>query len=835
MSLSPLSSLSTLGRTLPIAEDIYKLLTNNGLQFRRKGDEFLIKECPFCDSGKDKADNQNKLSVNSETGVFNCFRCNTKGSWSDFLRFFGEPSRPTRFHEPTSSLHSKEKEIIAIWSKSIPLGDSNAETGREYFRKRGLTPPTGLSQIRYINELDHSPSGLKFPALLFGLNSPAGYLIGLQRIYLNQDGSKASTNPNKMSLGKLKGNAIRFDTPDKVLHIAEGPETSLAVREALNEPTWSTVSAIGLKEINIPTSVKTIFIWADKDKSKTGIKAAEELKNKLRLDGKDVTILLPPIELAEDSKGLDWLDILNEYGVNLIQETYEASKKQLEIEFLNTWAVPQDLPILNEEIPPLDPDILPKPLKDWLVDISERMQVPVELPLATALTALGSVLGRRVVIEPKALGDWKVYCNLWGALIAPPSMLKSPIISEVFSPLRLLAREAQERYEEEAKQKRADLIVLEQQIEKTTRDIRHKIEGKDHIKSSLDSLKCELQDLQEKIETLSPKLTRYIVNDSTIEKLGDILRDNPAGVLLLRDELIGFLKSLNKAGHESDRAFYLEGWNANSQYTFDRVSRGTITIPSMCISIFGGIQPAALQQYFSDAFERDSGGDGFFARFQLTVAPELSKEWKNVDRPPNENARAVALKIFKNIVSWGDGKEPVSVSFSSEAQEMFNEWYENLENRLRSDEMVSDAFSAVLGKYRSLMPALALIFEAVVSASQDIKLKDVGADSATNAMILVDLLEAHAKKIYAGSLKPALGAAQALARRIKRGDIVDGTTLRNIRRNEWTLLKNDSQINAGLSILEDCKWIRFEPENRRQGGRYEVIRLNPKLKLRGKS
>ena len=50
----------------------------------------------------------------------------------------------------------------------------------------------------------------------------------------------------------------------------------------------------------------------------------------------------------------------------------------------------------------------------------------------------------------------------------------------------------------------------------------------------------------------------YRTNDVTIERLGELLRENSRGLLINRDELIGLLRSLDKEGHESDRAFYLE-------------------------------------------------------------------------------------------------------------------------------------------------------------------------------------------------------------------------------------------------------------------------------------
>jgi Protein of unknown function (DUF3987) len=55
-----------------------------------------------------------------------------------------------------------------------------------------------------------------------------------------------------------------------------------------------------------------------------------------------------------------------------------------------------------------------------------------------------------------------------------------------------------------------------------------------------------------------------------------ILKENPQGVLYLRDELSGWIAQLDRRGRERDRTFYLETWDGDSDFTFDRVGRGTV-------------------------------------------------------------------------------------------------------------------------------------------------------------------------------------------------------------------------------------------------------------------
>lgn len=99
---------------------------------------------------------------------------------------------------------------------------------------------------------------------------------------------------------------------------------------------------------------------------------------------------------------------------------------------------------------------------------------------------------------------------------------------------------------------------------------------------------------------LAPIRRRYITNDPTVEKLGEILNQNPNGVLVSRDELVGLLRNLDKTGQEAARAFYIEAWNGNGRFTYDRVGRGTVDIEAAIVSIVGCIQPGPLRGYLRD-------------------------------------------------------------------------------------------------------------------------------------------------------------------------------------------------------------------------------------------
>ena len=92
----------------------------------------------------------------------------------------------------------------------------------------------------------------------------------------------------------------------------------------------------------------------------------------------------------------------------------------------------------------------------------------------------------------------------------------------------------------------------------------------------------------------------FRINDPTIEALQDILKDDPKCLLLERDELVGMLSQWEMQGHEMDRAFYLEAHTGLRGYSGARIVRGEFSIPILCLSLFGGIQPIKLVQYLRD-------------------------------------------------------------------------------------------------------------------------------------------------------------------------------------------------------------------------------------------
>jgi hypothetical protein len=311
---------------------------------------------------------------------------------------------------------------------------------------------------------------------------------------------------------------------------------------------------------------------------------------------------------------------------------------------------------------------------------------------------------------------------------------------------------------------------------------------------------------------------RYKTEDATVEKISKILLKNPRGILVHRDELSGWLRNLDKQGREGDRSFYLESWNGTGSFDVDRIGRGSLHIPALCLSILGSIQPGPLSSYVYQATQGEKGDDGLLQRFQLLVWPDPNPTWKNVDRWPDVEAKNRAYEVFRRLDALnpedfgasGEDEEGIpAVRFTGDAQEIFDQWRDELEVRLRSTEL-PPALESHLAKYRSLMPSLALIFQLIEFVDGSGDGGAVGLRAALQAAAWCKYLETHARRLYSSAENPAIEGARVLLERIRKGEVSDGDSTRSVYRKHWTKLSTPEEVNGACSVLEEFGWLRVE-------------------------
>jgi hypothetical protein len=497
----------------------------------------------------------------------------------------------------------------------------------------------------------------------------------------------------------------------------------------------------------------------------------------------------------------------------------------------NDWPDPGPVKTNLLPVQKLPFEILPEALRPWIKDSAHRMQSSPDFITMTVLTFTSSLIGTRCGIRPKKLDDWLVIPNLWGGMLGAPSTLKTPSMNEGLKPSARLEIEAKEKSAEEDNLYEVDLVEFQVQKESLKAQMKKANSGKGG--KSIEDIKDELLQLK---EPEKPTVTRYKTNDATIEKLSELCNENPAGLIVVADELVRLLSSWDKTGRESDRAFFLEAWNGDSSFTTDRIGRGTIFTEHLCLSVFGGIQPSKLIAYLRQSMSGFEN-DGLLQRFQLLVYPDEIKNWELVDKVPDRKARDRAYDVIKRLARMdfkehGANQEEADkfpyFHFSEEGQSLFNEWLTELEiEKLRAND--HPVLLEHFGKFRSLMPSLSLIFHLIDIADSESN-GPVSLSATKKAAAFCEYLESHARRIYGlvGDLDQQ--SASALAEKIKSEKLTDGFTVRDVYRQNWHLLNTKELAQLACSELVEAGWLQKYLTPPAFGQREKVeYKINPKI------
>jgi putative DNA primase/helicase len=496
------------------------------------------------------------------------------------------------------------------------------------------------------------------------------------------------------------------------------------------------------------------------------------------------------------------------------------------------WPDPAPLPTSLLPVAPFDYDMLPLSLRGWVTDVSKRMQCPPDYVAVTLMTALATVVGRKVAVRPKKQDDWAVVANVWGLCIGPPGIMKSPAQNEGLRPLRALAAQARQNFDVAMAEYKIKAAAAEARTDNNKKVARRKLAK--NAKAVIDNLLRPVTPDGEE-----PVLTRYITSNATYEALAVLMQQNPNGLLVDRDEMLSLLDSLDEEGHADERGFYLQGWNGDGPYTVDRIGRGLdLHVDAVCLSMIGGTQPARISQYLAMVRRGGRGNDGLIQRFGLMVWPDISPTWVNVDRKPDIEASKTATAVFSRIANmdWreigatrdrgfgGDEEGLPYLRLSDRAQEMFVEWRTSLERRLRSNEM-DGMLESHLAKYRKLVPALALTIQL---ADCEGKVASIGPVAMEQALKWAAYLETHAARAYGSIAGAATDAANAIVAKIKSRNLKEQFGSREIVRAQWSLLRDRDTIHAALQLLADHDWLRVDKVETR-GRTATAYIVNPKV------
>lgn len=318
-----------------------------------------------------------------------------------------------------------------------------------------------------------------------------------------------------------------------------------------------------------------------------------------------------------------------------------------------------------------------------------------------SLTAISGALDHRFAVKMMRGGDWWEHPRLWTLLVGDPSTKKTPCINAATRPLDL--HEADLRRDYEAR----------------LRDYERAKQAKDNT-----------------VEKADPP-ARYVVFDTTTEKLGEIISRSEHGLLVKRDELSGWIGSMERYGGgahggSSDRGFWLKAYDGGP-YGVDRIGRGEIHIPNLSSSLLGGIQPARIAELHGLT------SDGLLQRFTPTMVRRATV--------PRDIENSADLAKYNAVIAALIRAPHRRMHLSNDALASMEELRTYLFKLEQSSAGLSDGFQGFVGKLPGVAGRFAVILR--MAADPEYQFHEIDVAVALNvSALIIDFIIPHALEFY---------------------------------------------------------------------------------------
>lgn len=312
------------------------------------------------------------------------------------------------------------------------------------------------------------------------------------------------------------------------------------------------------------------------------------------------------------------------------------------------------------QVPDFPFEVLPRVVADFVRVKSDLIGCDPNAMAMAAIATMGAALDHRFGLKIMRHNDWWASPRLWVLLCGDPSRKKTPAINAATKELENAQGEAYDAWERAV----AD----------------HKAAG--------------LPDDQE-----PRRPPRYVVGDTTTEKLGEILSRQERGVLVKRDELSGWIGSMERyssgrGSAASDRAFWLQAYDGG-RFSIDRIGRGEKHVRNLSVSILGGIQPGRLAEM------KDQTTDGLLQRF----VPVMLKGARFTIDAPSGNVEDAYGRLIRRLIA----AEPSHVIMGEAAWGQMEALRRHIYEIEQASGGLASGFQAFAGKLPGVAGTLALI------------------------------------------------------------------------------------------------------------------------------
>lgn len=202
---------------------------------------------------------------------------------------------------------ARERDARKFFDEARPIAGTPGEV---YMRARAITiDPCAFVRFGMVPSWRNKETGewgRKRPAVICGAQDGTGAVVGIQRIFFENDDPRLGRKDCKLSLGTIRGSAVRLADATDTVMLAEGPEDGLSLQQECGGlPVWVAFGTSMMPSVILPPSVRRVIIAGQNNTA--GRIAANKAAISLAERGLDVEYVWPEAHYDDWN---DWLKAL---------------------------------------------------------------------------------------------------------------------------------------------------------------------------------------------------------------------------------------------------------------------------------------------------------------------------------------------------------------------------------------------------------------------------------------------------------------------------------------------------------------------------------------------
>lgn len=391
--------------------------------------------------------------------------------------------------------------------------------------------------------------------------------------------------------------------------------------------------------------------------------------------------------------------------VRSIYNQYTAQHGTREFTENTPYQFNEPTPIKQErqKTPLLPIDCFPEEIQDFINEYEQVYQTPRDYIAGSVMTATALAIGDKLELKDK-------FDNLpiiWVAIVGDVSSGKT-------DPLRTALHFFSKKDSEEIKTYKEKLKEFEtyQGLTKSEKKTTPPVD--------------------------EPEFKQFILVDYTPEALKKVHESNDRGLLILRDELKGWLDDFGRYTKSGEQSTMLSTFSRQALVVNRAGKKEPIIIPNPVILVAGGIQPDLLPDLAEDKRKES----GFLARFIFVYPDKIKKPKYSRDKM----SKSTLASFYTFLEALTQIPERVDLRLSAEAEELYAGWYNR--NAEMTDKEETGYLKGVYGKLDIYALRLAIILKGMNIYFHEDDNAEITAEEMQGAIHLTEYFRATALKVY---------------------------------------------------------------------------------------